>query len=322
MARIKIGVLRGGPSSEYEVSLKTGEAVLKHLDRRVYEPNDVLIDKTGVWHLGGLKSEPHQVFRNIDAAFNAMHGEYGEDGKVQQLMDAYKIPYTGSGSLSSATAMHKRLAREIFGAAGILTAPAVSVTANDDPSARAAGAVRKMLFPMIVKPASRGSSVGISLVNDIYGLVLAIEKALKHDKEVLIEKYIAGREATCGVLEDFRGQKHYAFPVVEIVPPPYKKIFDYDCKYDGSSREICPGRFSDEISSAVKRSAVAAHQSLGCRHYSRSDFRIDDKGRAYLLEMNTLPGLTSESLYPKAASAIGLEFGNLLDHLITLAFKK
>ncbi|MEK7566627.1 MAG: D-alanine--D-alanine ligase [Patescibacteria group bacterium] len=321
MSRIKIGVLRGGPSSEYEVSLKTGEAVLKHLDRQKYEPIDVLIDKTGVWHLGGLKSEPHQVFKNIDAAFNAMHGEYGEDGKVQQLMETYKIPYTGSDILSSATAMHKRLAKDIFEISGILTPPAVSVSADDDPAARAAGAVRKMLFPMVVKPASRGSSIGVAVANDIYNLVLAIEKALGHDKEVLVEKFISGREATCAVLENFRNQKHYAFPVVEIVPPPYKKIFDYDCKYDGSSREICPGRFSEAESMKIKNAAVVAHASLGCRHYSRSDFRIDEKGQVYLLELNTLPGLTAESLYPKAASAIGLEFSGLLDHLVTLALK-
>lgn len=321
MARIKVGVLRGGPSSEYDVSLKTGEAVLKYLDRQKYEPADVLIDKNGLWHLGGVSLEPHQVFKKIDVAFNAMHGEYGEDGKVQQLMEAHRIPYTGSDSLSSAIAMQKRLARSIFETCDITVPPAVSVSADEDPASRAAGAVRKMLFPMVVKPASRGSSVGISIANDIYGLVLAIEKALKHDKEILVEKYIAGREATCAVLENFRGQKHYALPVVEIVPPPYKKFFDYDCKYNGTTREICPGRFSGEESAKIKNAAVAAHVSLGCRHYSRADFRIDEKGKPYLMEINTLPGFTSESLFPKAASAVGLEFSNLLDHLITLALK-
>ena len=321
MARIKVGVLRGGPSSEYEVSLKTGEAVLKYLDRKTYEPIDILIDKSGAWHLSGAEAKPHEILKTIDVAFNAMHGEYGEDGKVQQMLETHNIPYTGSGVLSSATAMHKRLARDIFDASGILTAPAVSVSSDDDPSSRAAGAVRKMLFPMVVKPVSRGSSIGVAVVNNIYNLVLAIEKALGYDKEVLIEKYIGGREATCAVLEDFRGEKHYAFPTVEIVPPPYKKIFDYDCKYDGATREICPGRFSEETNAAIKRAAVAAHISIGCRHYSRADFRIDEKGRPYLLEVNTLPGFTSESLYPKAASAVGLEFPQLLEHLITLAIK-
>ena len=321
MAKIKVGILRGGPSSEYDVSLKTGGAVLKHLDQKKYGASDVLISKNGVWHLGGIETEPHKVFRSIDVAFNAMHGEYGEDGTVQKILEAHNVPYTGSGGFASATAMHKRLARDIFGISGIKIPPAVSVKAGEDIPAKAAEAVRKMLFPMVVKPASRGSSVGISIAEDIYVLILAASGALKYDDEILIEKFISGREATCAVLEDFREQKHYAFPVIEIIPPARKKLFDYESKYDGSAQEICPGRFSPELSERMKKMAVVAHQSLGCRHYSRADFRIDEKGRPYLLEVNTLPGFTSESLYPKAASAVGLEFPQLLEHLITLAIK-
>lgn len=124
------------------------------------------------------------------------------------------------------------------------------------------------------------------------------------------------------MLEDFREQKHYAFPVIEIVPPARKKLFDYESKYDGSTQEICPGRFSPELAERMKKIAVTAHQSLGCRHYSRADFRIDEKGKIYLIEVNTLPGLADVCLFPKAASAVGLEFPPLLDHLITLALNK
>ncbi|OGZ28345.1 MAG: hypothetical protein A2931_03010 [Candidatus Niyogibacteria bacterium RIFCSPLOWO2_01_FULL_45_48] len=321
MAKIKVGILRGGPSSEYDISLKTGGAVLKHLDQKKYGASDVLISKDGVWHLDGVKAEPHKVFRSIDVAFNAMHGEYGEDGTVQKILEAHNVPYTGSGVFASATALHKRLARAIFEISGILTPSAVSVRAGDNLPEKSAEAVRKMFFPMVIKPASRGSSIGVSISKDIYSLIIAAEQALKYDDEILIEKFISGREATCAVLEDFREQKHYAFPVVEIIPPARKKLFDYESKYDGSTQEICPGRFSPELSERMKKIAVAAHQSLGCRHYSRADFRIDEGGKIFLIEVNTLPGLADVCLFPKAASAVGLEFPMLLEHIITLAIK-
>ena len=321
MAKIKVGVLRGGPSSEYEVSLKTGEAILRTLQQAQgkYEPIDILIDKSGAWHLFGLQTKPEKVFRTIDAAFNALHGEYGEDGKVQRLLETYKMPYTGSDALSSAIAIHKRLAREVFAISNILTPPAVSIRAGDNISAKAAEAGRKTTFPMIVKPVSRGSSLGVSIAKNIYELIEMIQSTFKYDDEILVEKMIQGREATCAILENFRGESHYALPVIEIIPPPRKSIFDYECKYNGSTQEICPGRFGPEIAEQIKKAAIAAHQSLGCRHYSRSDFMIDKNGRVYMLELNTLPGLTSESLYPKAASAAGLEFPDLLEHLINLA---
>ncbi len=317
-----MGVLRGGPSSEYDISLKTGGAVLKHLDQKKYGASDILISKEGVWHLDGVKAEPHKVFRAIDVAFNAMHGEYGEDGKVQKILEAHGVPYTGSGVFASATALHKKLARNIFEISGITIPAAISIRAGDNIPEKSAEAVRKMLFPMVVKPSSRGSSVGVSIAKDIYNLITAADTALKYDDEILIEKFIPGREATCAVLEDFREQKHYAFPVIEIVPPARKKLFDYESKYDGSTQEICPGRFSPELAERMKKIAVTAHQSLGCRHYSRADFRIDEKGKIYLIEVNTLPGLADVCLFPKAASAVGLEFPPLLDHLITLALNK
>ena len=306
---------------EYEVSLKTGEAVLEYLNREIYEPLDVLIDKNADWHVHGIKTAPSKLFKSVDAVFNAMHGEYGEDGKIQRILEAHEIPFTGSGALASAAAMHKRLSKDIFELAGINTPQALSIREGDDISVMAAEAVRKMSLPLVIKPSSKGSSVGITLARTIFDVILGIESALKKDSEVLAESYIPGREATCAVLENFRGEKHYAFPVVEIVPPPGKHFFDYDSKYGGRAQELCPGRFDSADAQKIKRAAVAAHESLGCRHYSRSDFRITPNGKIYLLELNTLPGLTSESLFPKAASSVGLEFGQLLSHLIGEALK-
>ena len=321
MAKIKVAVLRGGPSSEYEVSLKTGEAVLKHLDQNKFEPLDVLINKNGVWHLHGLEAEPQKIFRSVDVIFNAMHGEYGEDGKIQQILETHKVPFTGSGALASATAMHKRLSKRIFELAGINTPRALSITEKDDIPAMAAEAVRKMSLPLVIKPSSKGSSVGVSVARTIFDVILGIESAFKEDSEVLAESYIPGREATCAVLENLRGEKHYAFPVVEIVPPARKSFFDYESKYGGRAQELCPGRFDSADAEKMKRAAVAAHESLGCRHYSRSDFRITPNGKIYILELNTLPGLTSESLFPKAAASVGLEFDQLLSHLVNAALK-
>ena len=314
--------MRGGPSSEYEVSLKTGEAVLKHLDQNKFEPLDVLINKNGVWHLHGLEAEPQKIFRSVDVIFNAMHGEYGEDGKIQQILETHKVPFTGSGALASATAMHKRLSKRIFELAGINTPRALSITEKDDIPAMAAEAVRKMSLPLVIKPSSKGSSVGVSVARTIFDVILGIESAFKEDSEVLAESYIPGREATCAVLENLRGEKHYAFPVVEIVPPARKSFFDYESKYGGRAQELCPGRFDSADAEKMKRAAVAAHESLGCRHYSRSDFRITPNGKIYILELNTLPGLTSESLFPKAAASVGLEFSQLLSHLVNSALNR
>jgi D-alanine-D-alanine ligase len=319
MIKIKVGVLRGGPSSEYEISLKTGEAALANINRQKYEPLDILIDKKGIWHLWGLPAAPDKVFSNVDVIFNALHGEYGEDGKVQRLFEAYKIPFTGSGAYASALAMQKKMAKDIFSLAGILTPLGLTIKRGENIAAVAAEAVRKIGLPLISKPADRGSSIGVAVAKNIYDLADGIYNALEISKEALVERFINGREASCAVLEEFREQKHYAFPVVEIIPPAGKTFFDYESKYNGRTREICPGRFDAETKAKIEKAAIAAHISLGCRHYSRSDFIVAGSG-VYLLETNTLPGLTSESLFPKATASVGLEFTQLLEHLIWLAY--
>ncbi|MBI2507021.1 MAG: hypothetical protein HYW09_00200, partial [Candidatus Niyogibacteria bacterium] len=268
MAKIKVGVLRGGPSSEYDVSLKTGEAVLQNLNKQKYKPVDILIDKTGVWYLSGVAAHPQKAFRAVDVIFNAMHGEYGEDGTAQKIFENHKIPYTGSDSLASSVAMQKHLAKEVLSISGILTPAHVLINMSDNINIKSAEAVRLFGLPLIVKPAGRGSSVGVKICRSIYGVITNIAETLNHGGRALAEPFIKGREATCAVIDDYRGEAHYAFPVVEIIPPAHKDFFDYESKYDGSSQEICPGRFGPEISEKIKKAAIAAHQSLGCRHYS------------------------------------------------------
>lgn len=322
MAKIVVGVLRGGPSSEYEISLKTGENILKYLPQDIYETVDVFISKQGEWHHKGIPARPEKILRTIDVAFNAMHGEYGEDGTVQQLLETYAIPYTGSRILASQLAIKKPAARKILHTHGLHVPPAEIVKQNDNLLSRAHSIARAFSPPWVVKPAGRGSSIGVSIAQNIYELVPAMANAFNHDNSILIEKYIKGREVACGVLENFRKEKHYAFPVVEIVPPQEKNFFDYECKYNGSTQEICPGRFDLRTTRHIQSVAQIAHEALGCRHYSRTDMIIDKQNTIWVLEVNTLPGLTSKSLLPKSAEAIGCSFPQLLDHIVKLALSK
>lgn len=317
---MKIGVARGGPSAEYDVSLMSGAEVLKHLPGH-YDGLDVLITKDGQWYSGGLLREPRQIFDNVDLIFNALHGEFGEDGRVQQIFESYNIPYTGSQIIPSSLAMRKHRAREIFTRHGIKIPRALVFSQDEflpeDPE-YAAQQVFEAIPPLwVVKPASRGSSVGVSICQSFSELVDGIENAFSYDNTILVEEYIKGREATCGVLENFRSENLYAFPPVEIIPPE-GNFFDYTVKYNGATREICPANFDSAVKRELENLAKRAHQILDCRHYSRSDFIVSPRG-VYLLETNTLPGLTAESLLPKAARVSGLEFSDFLDHVIKLA---
>src|SRR3989344_3833242 len=282
MTGITVGVLRGGPSSEYDVSLKSGGAVLRNLPAH-YKPVDILIDKNGVWHRGGGPFSPQRIIRHIDVIFNALHGYYGEDGKVQNLLDSLLIPYTGSSSLASALGMNKALAKENFRRRGIKTPYAVILKRQSFGEDKALQLWRSMPQPSIIKPVSGGSSLGV-------------------------------------VIERFRGQELYALLPTEIIPPK-GRFFDYESKYGGEAREMCPSHFSTTEKRRLMDCAIAAHKALGLRHYSRSDFIVSSRG-VYLLEVNTSPGLTEESLWPKACSAIGCSLPDFLDHVIQLALNK
>jgi D-alanine-D-alanine ligase len=318
---ITVGVLRGGPSSEYEVSLKTGAAVLRNLDTEKYRPLDILIDKEGLWHARGREIAPARILCQLDVVFNAMHGEYGEDGTVQKLLSTFGIPYTGSGALASALCMNKLATKERLRpfAEDVGFKLARHAVLNPSGLYEDLPAVFDELGgKVVVKPLIGGSSVGVSIADDFSEFKEAIVRALTHAPKVLVEEYISGKEATCGVLEGFRGEELYAMLPIEIVPPSDCRFFDYEAKYSGRSQEICPGNFSSEEKNKLENLACAVHEVLGLRHYSRSDFILGQDG-IYFLEVNTLPGLTEESLVPKALKAVGCEFPAFLDHLISLA---
>lgn len=321
--KIRIGVLRGGPSSEYEVSLRTGAAVLKHLPEQ-YQPVDVFIDRSGGWHLHGVRTKPHETLRHLDAVFNALHGEYGEDGGVQEILDAYAAPYTGSERFASAMAMNKAAAKGMLAEHGIKTPYYRLLRAEEVGSLPALAYTLHRSFPQpcIVKPLAKGSAVGVTRVRTSEELLEALETGFGVAETLLIEEFITGREATCSVIDDFRGERRYALLPVEIIPPRESPFFDYYAKYSGASQELCPGNFSHAEKEELQELARTVHAALGLRHYSSTDFIIHPHRGVYFLEVNALPGLTSESLLPKALAAVGSSLPQFLEHVISLALER
>lgn len=317
MARTKVGILRGGPSSEYDVSLKTGQAVLRNIGEQ-YEPLDIFIDRTGTWHYRGRPTTPSKVLSQVDVVFNALHGEYGEDGEVQRLLDLFGTPYTGSRGMASALAMNKKRSKEIAESFGFKTPRSVIIDQDRDTDSQAKEIYLKLFQPLVVKPVGLGSSVGVFFAQGVGPLIDAIDRLRPLGQDIMVEEYRKGKEATAGVIDHFRDAPRYALLPVEIRPAGKSPIFDYHAKYDGASEEICPGNFSRIESEELQRIAVAMHDALNLRHYSRSDFIVARDG-IYYLETNTLPGLTEESLFPKSLAAHGSSLGEFVDHLLTIA---
>lgn len=318
--RYRIGVIRGGPSAEHEVSLETGAsvlaAILANLEDK-YEPIDILIDKEGRWHIDGAEIAPEEAIRRFDFAWNALHGTYGEDGKIQSFFEAHGVPHSGSGSLASAIGMNKSLTKKILRDAGIKSPywkELLSEEVRQDASKAADILFTTFLFPAVIKPAQNGSSVGVSIVREKKDIAPALQEAAKHGDVILIEEYIPGAEATCGVIEGFRGEDLYALPPIEIRPKG--DFFDYKAKYQGHSEEIVPARFPQETNKAIEELARAVHRTLGLNDYSRTDFIVHPRRGIYVLETNTLPGMTKESLIPKALRAVGSDIHELVDHII------
>jgi D-alanine-D-alanine ligase len=318
MSKLRVGVLRGGPSSEYEVSLLSGKTILQHLDEEKYDVKDIFIDRNGSWHLHGRAREPADILDHIDLAFLGLHGEYGEDGKLQRMLDQFGIPYTGSGAYASTMSMHKAETKNMLKDLDVLFARHRVLGVDTSIHDELVDVIKTFSFPMIVKPARGGSSVGLSLVKNKEELAEAVRIAFEESNLIMIEEYIEGREATCGVVENFRGEDIYALLPIEIIPASSNRVFDYDSKYSGQSKELCPAPFNRAINGKLEELAKAVHKELGLRHYSRSDFIVSEKG-IYFLEVNTLPGMTEESLLPKSVKAIGSSLKEFLDHIVSLA---
>ena len=262
---------------------------------------------------------------NIDVAFNALHGQFGEDGQVQNILDSAQIPYTGSGQVASSLGMNKELTKNLFKLNGIKTPQGVYLDKETIDSMEvesiAYDVFRKIPPPWIIKPSNSGSSVGLFLAKTYDQLIKSIEACFLVSDTVLVEEFIRGREATCGVVEGLRKQDHYPLLPIEIVKPASANVWDYENKYSKDHETICPGRFKQEEKDILQDLAIKAHKLLGLRHYSRSDFILSPRG-IYTLETNTLPGLTEDSLVPKSLKALGVSYSEFLDHVLSLALSK
>jgi D-alanine-D-alanine ligase len=301
----RIGVLMGGVSRERAISLKSGRAVYKSLKEYGLEVAAIDI-KT---------EEPAKTIRllrdsRIDIAFIALHGYFGEDGTVQGLLQQLGIPYTGSGVLASRRALNKIISRRLFCRMG-LTVPRHKIIERQRPSTNLKF---DFDFPLVVKPCQQGSSIGLSIVDTKRALDRALEKAFSFDNQIIVEEYIAGREITVGLL----AQK--PLPVIEIVPR--RRFFDYQAKYSrGMTDYIVPAKLNNKITRRVQAAAVLAHKSLGCYGISRVDMILAQEN-IFVLEVNSIPGLTQRSLLPKAAAAAGINFTRLCIRLLELGYEK
>jgi D-alanine-D-alanine ligase len=308
MNKLRIAVLAGGWSGEREISLKSGESVCKWLDEskyeaRRYDPRDELVTLI------------HER-RNIDLAFMLLHGKYGEDGCMQGFLDLLGIPFLGSGVLASAMAMNKRVAKDRYKGVGLKVIEDVVLRRGETYSPDLIQ--EKLGSTTVVKPVSEGSSLGVSICRSRDELLRGIEAAFQLDEEALVEKYVKGREVTCCV---FGNRDLEALPIIEIVPNPGYVFFDYEAKYTpGASREICPAPLSEEERAKVEFCAKEAHRALQCEIWSRSDMIIQD-GEIFLLETNTIPGMTETSLVPLAARTAGFTFSQFLDRLIEVSLE-
>ncbi|MDP3974726.1 MAG: D-alanine--D-alanine ligase [Candidatus Jorgensenbacteria bacterium] len=325
--RRSVAVLMGGPSHEHEVSIKSGKNVVSGLDRAKYDVKQIYISKKGEWD-----TDIKDVSKMADVAFIAMHGTYGEDGTVQALLEAEKIPYTGSNAATSALAMNKYLSLRTFQDHGFIVPHSFLVShgewlnppSADRPAAERLREVNSIFdrarhyagYPFVVKPNASGSSVAVTIVKAPEEFEQAMEAAFAHSRHVLIQSYVRGREVTCGVLDHGFPASAFALLPTEIIPRQ-SHFFDYEEKYraDGAY-EITPARFPAPILQHIQRAAVGLHKALNCRGFSRSDFIVDELGAVVVLEINTIPGLTEQSLLPKAALAHGISFPSLLELLI------
>lgn len=285
-----------------------------------YTPIDIFISKEGDWHVAGLVKTPEQALRNIGVVFNALHGEFGEDGKVQQILDGIGIPYTGSGALASALGMNKILTKRVFKQHGIKTPYSMVVKKEQMNTDLTRDIFLSFPQPSVIKPAIGGSSLGVTIAHNLDDLTEALQNAFQYADTVLIEEYIRGKEATCGVIDHFREQERYVFMPTEIVDLTGNDIWDYNSKYTNDLHQmITPGNFSIGQKREMQELAKVVHQALDLRHYSRTDFIVHPKRGVYVLEVNTLPGLTETSLFPHGLEASGSSLPEFFDHTINLS---
>lgn len=317
MARTIVGVLRGGASSEYDLSLKTGGAILSMLPENDYDVRDILIDKKGYWHSRGMPVDPLRAISQVDVVVNGLHGGAGEDGRVQRILDSAGVRYTGSKAHPSALSLNKIQAGLTLKKAGIQMPRAIAFTLSHDMHT---GEMAKQVFsyfgpPYIVKPGNEGASHGIRISATIVELPDVLGDILDAFGSALIEEFIVGDEATVGVIDGFRGEELYALPPARVVYPQESPFLHFDHHRSGDIRHLVPSDFTDGEKKALINAARVAHRALGLSQSSRSDFIMTRRG-PYLLEVNALPGLYEHAAMPQMLESVGASLTDYLRHAI------
>ena len=303
----KLGVLLGGNSGERSVSLLSGQRVSTSLRRQDYEVIDIDLVKDD-W-LTQLISE------EVDAVFLALHGKGYEDGTIQAILSHFGLPYTGSGILASALGMNKIMSKQIFSTMQIPTPDYLKIHLEEDLKVQTQNAIEQLGLPLVVKPASEGSSLGVSIIHEPDEIYHAIEKN-RIFKDNLFEKYVQGQEITVGLIGV--GDDLQALPILELIPK--REFYDYQAKYTAGLTEfVIPARLSDEVGQVAQSIALRAHQALGCHGYSRVDMIVDRLGQPFVTEVNTLPGLTELSDLPAQAAAAGISYDRLISKILDSA---
>jgi D-alanine-D-alanine ligase len=341
----RIVVMMGGPSSEHEVSLASGRAVTAALQSLGHDVSALVVGRDGAWRmlsptaLPALEPKPQASLPSVadrgavakgmtelkgaDAVFLAFHGPFGEDGSIQGLLKTLGIPYTGSGPLASALAMHKSKAKELYQFHGLQVPRSITLDRSEwrrDPKAATARVLDAAGLPLVVKPNQGGSSIGARAVAGEADLADALAEGFRHDTAVLVEERLIGTELTCAILEEPDGSLR-PLPVIEIASR-HDGFFDFEEKYQGAEAvEIVPARVPPAVQAAAQEVAKTAHRALMCEGFSRTDLFWTDRGPV-VLETNTIPGLTPQSLVPRAAQAAGISFADLLDRLVDLAIRR
>lgn len=316
---IKVGVIRGGISSEYDMSLATGGHILSALRHErlqdKYQAIDMLVDKDGVLHINGVPVKTDDIHNRVDVVFNTLHGEFGGDGKLQQVLGQWQIPYTGSGVFPSALSSNKKLTKYKLQSIGLKTPlyiifPSYNSEYDGDeagyPTRKAQEVWRKMPAPWMVKPLIGGSSMGIHVCKTFEDLVRVFERAARNGVSVIVEELISGREASVSVVENFRNQDLYALPLVE----------------NRNNINICPAKFSHYEKSELERLAKLVHKEFGLDHYSKINFMIHPNKGMYIFGVETSPFLHDDSHTHHSLQAVGSSIIEFVDHIIKLALKK
>ncbi len=325
--KTQVMVLMGGVSSEHEVSLMSGRKAAGALAEE-YDVMPVVIHRDGMWEFpGGHTVEIFaaiEKLRATDCVFMALHGEFGEDGRIQGMLDLLGLPYTSSGCAASALAMDKMHSKAVVRAQGIRVAGHVALdwpTWAVDRQTVLDAVTEGVGYPCVVKPSALGSSVGMAIPGEAQALAAALDAAFDTAAQVMVEEFITGTEVTCAVLEPEPGGALRPLPLTEIRPQE-GAYFDYHCKYTpGATEEITPAEIDPEHTAQVQEMSAQVHQILGLSIWSRSDFIIDGDGPVWL-EVNTIPGLTETSLYPQAAAAVGIEYPRLLGMFVEAAIMR